>query len=544
MATAGRITKIHPQWRVSFDGVDQGPLPRIGETADLPYLTERIHRLLVHGEDRRADVAVRFDPIREMVPERDRDGVVRLKDDGSPRMIPGRIIGARPVRSLSTARRASDNHGHRVTMRIATGAVAAGWSYQQFERVMLETDSGGRAHVHKIALKGLGRAQRYLEKVWAKATGWVASEGERGDRQACALELVEFRARVEAYPWKGLAGRTDKKNLMYRLDLAEDLKSFIHDASERDIAVGICASRTTVHASNQRLTGTWLRVITLGKGKSAHRWELTDGTAGLESSAANDPQDVCQDWATEGRLTDTPPARCGPVLAHRRSEALSDVQPHTDSRTEARVMAEDAFAFLGLGTSALVMLGALADPDHPAQTLSDVMGRATVSRRTAYRRLAQLMDHGLVDHIGETYQLTAKARRALASPQTSTVWQDIAEAEGTAGTTARRVAVHDAQRKQHRDRLDELAQKRADRAARKAAHDRTPATSTPRPDVADRALVTADGAVVDPVTGEIIPDLYVAEDGRWVWHDDLTHADLTTRLHAARAAYDAEENAA
>lgn len=78
-----------------------------------------------------------------------------------------------------------------------------------------------------------------------------------------------------------------------------------------------------------------------------------------------------------------------------------------DSTVIGRLMGHDAFAHHGLGSSALMLIGALHA--RPAQTIGELIGLASVSRATAYRTLRRLADHGLVHHSGETWSLAPRA---------------------------------------------------------------------------------------------------------------------------------------
>lgn len=57
-------------------------------------------------------------------------------------------------------------------------------------------------------------------------------------------------------------------------------------------------------------------------------------------------------------------------------------------------MGHDAFAHRGLGSAALVIIGALHA--RAAQTVAELVGSSSVSRATLYRTLRRLADHGLV----------------------------------------------------------------------------------------------------------------------------------------------------
>lgn len=189
-------------------------------------------------------------------------------------------------------------------------------------------------------------------------------------------------------------------------------------------------------------------------------------------------------------------------------------QPNTgadiDSRTAGQLMHLDAFAHQGLGSSGLAILASLAERDGQSRT--ELQASASISRPTAYRQLGKLRELGLIRHEGELYHLSPTALEGVGAPTehcTNPVasWTETAERLGTAGTAERRRRHHEAQRTHWRLEQVRLAERR--RAAQQSP--------LPHPAVALPEYVRADGCAIDPITGEVIAGLYVANDGRWIW---------------------------
>jgi hypothetical protein len=204
-------------------------------------------------------------------------------------------------------------------------------------------------------------------------------------------------------------------------------------------------------------------------------------------------------------------------------------------------MGHDAFAHRGLGSSALVIIGALHV--RPAQTVSDLVSAASVSRATAYRTLRRLADHGLVQHIGETWALAPRAVEgfgdsaldAATEPGTwpAQGWDGIAQCYGTAGVAVRRRTLHAVERAAYREVLDQLAEHRS-KATVIVRDGRQVLVPAPRPDEIPSAWQSPDGCVLNPVTGRAAADWRLATDGRLIL---ITAADQRSydELAAAHA---------
>ncbi|WP_328936940.1 helix-turn-helix domain-containing protein [Streptomyces tauricus] len=204
-------------------------------------------------------------------------------------------------------------------------------------------------------------------------------------------------------------------------------------------------------------------------------------------------------------------------------------------------MGHDAFAHHGLGSSALMIIGALTL--HSRQTAAELVGTSSVSRATTYRTLRRLADHGLVHHAGEVWVLTPHALEGLGNsrPEAATGpdarlargWDEIAQRHGTAGIAARRKALHATQRAKYRAALDRIAEHRS--VAVVIVRDgRQVCIPGPRPDEIPSAWHASGGRVLDPLTGRAAPDWRIATDGRLIL---ITPADQRSydELAAAQA---------
>ncbi|MET7725131.1 helix-turn-helix domain-containing protein [Streptomyces mirabilis] len=186
-------------------------------------------------------------------------------------------------------------------------------------------------------------------------------------------------------------------------------------------------------------------------------------------------------------------------------------------------MGHDAFAHHGLGSAALMLISALHQ--RPNQTAVDLVGTSSVSRATTYRTLKRLADHGLVEHNGETWALAPRALEGFGislpdgdtgvTAEPAQGWDTVAEQHGTRGITARRKALHTAQRAAYQEALDRLAEHRS-QAVVIVRDGRQVLVPAPHPDEIPPTWHTPDGRVLDPVTGRPAADWRVATDGRLI----------------------------
>ncbi|REH20574.1 MarR family protein [Streptomyces sp. 2221.1] len=186
-------------------------------------------------------------------------------------------------------------------------------------------------------------------------------------------------------------------------------------------------------------------------------------------------------------------------------------------------MAHDAFAHHGLGSSALLILGALHA--RPNQTVSELVITSSVSRATTYRALRRLAHHGLVLHIGEIWSLAPRALEGFGNSHPEAVtdqhivpahgWDLVAHLCGTAGTAASRAALHAAERVAYREALERLSEHRSKGLVvfRDGHQVLVPAL---RADEVPAPWRGPGGLVIDPATGRIDPAWRVASDGRLI----------------------------
>ncbi|MFF1678810.1 helix-turn-helix domain-containing protein [Streptomyces sp. NPDC058256] len=398
---------------------------------------------------------------------------------------------------------AASDHAWAMTRAVAANAVRVGWNRSAFLQVML--DGPYKAGQHARALqhrRGYDKAAAWLQRAWDGAQQYVRSTDPISTRQDFHAALAAFRARIECTPWKGIAGKTELRNVIARMEICARAGSWDHTVSERDLAERMGCSRTTAHKSNQRLLhAKVLRQLDNGSATEGARWMLISHL----------PSTTSHHWSTP-KEPEAGGAMSGPGV--RQPDTGADI----NTRTASRLMHLDAFAHHGLGGSGLAVLAALAERD--GQTLPELQESATISRPTAYRQLGKLKTLGLIDHAGELYHLSPTALEGIGtqSPHCDDPvagWPETAERLGTAGAGERRRRHHEAQRIHWRREQVRHAERR--RAARQAP--------LPHPAVAQLHYVRADGCAIDPTTGEVIEGLFVASDGCWVWDDGVGDHD-------------------
>ncbi|MFI5864706.1 winged helix-turn-helix domain-containing protein [Streptomyces sp. NPDC051546] len=390
---------------------------------------------------------------------------------------------------------AASDHAWAMTRAVAADAVRVGWDRASFLQVMLDGPYKAGQHARTLQhRRGYDKAATWLQRAWDGAQQYVRSIDPISTRQDFHAALAAFRSRIECTPWKGIAGKTDLRNLVARMDICSRAGSWDHTVSERDLAERMGCSRTTAHNSNQRLLQTkLLRQLDNGSPTEGARWMLISQLPSVTS----------HHWSTP-KGPEAGGAMSGPDV--RQPDTGADL----DSLTAGRLMHFDAFAHHGLGGSGLAVLAALAERD--GQTLSELQASASISRPTAYRHLGKLKALGLIHQEGELHHLSPTALEGIGAPTQEcsdpvTSWTEAAERLGTFGAAERRRRHHEAQRIHWRHEQARLAERR------RAAHQ----NPLPHPAVAQPQHLRADGCAIDPVTGEVIAGLYVANDGHWIW---------------------------
>ncbi|MET7487038.1 helix-turn-helix domain-containing protein [Streptomyces sp. NPDC005538] len=398
---------------------------------------------------------------------------------------------------------AASDHAWAITRAVAADAVRVGWNRPSFIQVMLDGPYKAGQHARTLQhRRGYDKASAWLQRAWDGAQHYVFSTDPISTRQDFHAALTAFRSRVECTPWKGIAGKTDLRNLIARMEICARAGSWDHTVSERDLAERMGCSRTTAHNSNQRLLNAkMLRQLDNGSPTEGARWMLISRL----------PSTTSHHWSTP-KGPEAGGAMSGPDV--RQADTGADI----DSRSAGQLMHLDAFAHHGLGGSGLAILAALAERD--GQSLTELRASASISRSTTYRQLDKLKLLGLIRQEGELNHLSPTALEGIGTQTADCTdpvagWPETAERLGTVGTGERRRRHHEAQRIHWQHEQVRLAERR--QAARRAP--------LPHPAVAQLQYVRADGCVIDPTTGEIIEDLYVATDGRWIFGQELVHGD-------------------
>lgn len=440
-------------------------LPRTGLLAALPPLSSRMHKLLVLGDQDAAYATGNFQ----------RGG----------------------------KNTAASDHAWATTRALAADAVRVGWNRSSFLQVMLDGPYKAGQHARSLQhRRGYDKAAAWLQRAWDGAQHYIRSTDPIDTRQDFHAALAAFRSRIECTPWKGIAGKTDLRNLIARIEICTRAGSWDHTVSERDLAERMGCSRTTAHNSNQRLLHTkMLRQLDNGSPTEGARWMLISRL----------PSTTSHHWSTP-KGPEAGGAMSGPGV--RQPDTGADI----DSRAAGQLMHLDAFAHHGLGGSGLAVLAALAERD--GQSLTELRASASISRPTAYRQLGKLKSLGLIRPEGELYHLSPTALEGIGmqTPHCHDPvagWAETAERLGSAGTGERRRQHHVAQRIHWHRKQVRLAERR--RAARQAP--------LPHPAVAQPQYVRADGCAIKPSTGEVVNGLYVGTDGRWIFGKELVNGD-------------------
>ncbi|GLW50683.1 hypothetical protein Stsp02_63440 [Streptomyces sp. NBRC 14336] len=306
--------------------------------------------------------------------------------------------------ALRGARQGAAEHGHRITAAIACHVARAGGTVDDLTRLLLHPDHEGGRHARHIAVRsGQARALDYIHRVWASASVAVASTAPLESRQHAREVLAALRDRIETTPWPGERGRTALRVLRAHLTFAEIAGGPLHHASERQTAEEAGISRTTLRAVYETVLkpGGWLRRLRVGHGREGSTWYISDGTTSRHDVPAA---------LSRFRTAQYPP---DPALEEWHTPE-TDTGADIDSTVIGRLMGHDAFAHHGLGSTALMILGALRA--RPSQTIGELVRSASVSRATAYRTLRRLADHGLVHHHGETWSLAPRPWKASGKP--------------------------------------------------------------------------------------------------------------------------------
>jgi hypothetical protein len=413
--------------------------------------------------------------------------------------------------ALRQDRQGASDHGHRITAAVACYVARAHGTLDELLHLLMQPDHEGGRHVQTIATRsGHARARDYVQRVWETACALVGSTADVESRHQVHEGLAALRARIETTPWPGERGRTALRVLLAHLNFAEIAGGRRHAASERQAAEEAGISRQTLRAAYATVLkpAGWLRRLKVGRGTEGSTWYLGDGPH-LPVPAA----------PSQSQTTQRPPDEALEEWSPPETAPTADI----DSTVLSHLMAHDAFAHDGLGSSALVILAALHA--NPHQSASDLVATSAVSRATTYRALQRLVALGLVEQTGPLWALAPRALEGTAGnslaeavTQTATSamgWDAVAALCGTTGVGERRRLFHAAERAAYRAALEQLASHR--RRAVVVVHDgRTVVVPSVRPDEIPPSWHAPGGAVVDPSTGLVVPGWRVATDGRLI----------------------------
>lgn len=397
-----------------------------------------------------------------------------LSDRMASLLAKGDTTGDYGVASWGDKRRRSAT-SHAITAAAAAGCARFGWTRSQFLEAMLQRPSPCGDHARQM---GHEQGVRYLDRVWKRALTFIDRQviSCRGDAVA---DLMALRDAIASCTWRGIAGSTALRVLMAHWHAAKRAGGRVYTLSYREAAeIAGCTARTAYLAVKFRLR-RWLRLVERGEGETASTWRLIDGFRAVPGYVAQASNPSFGGAPSGGAI---------------------------DPAVIERLMGLDAFAHRGLGSSSLKILAALHLQSRQAP--KDLTETAMVSLATVYRHLARLAEHGLATKEGDgtLWRLTPLASRAMSDAREG--WDEIASDIGTYGTLWRRQQLHRDERAIWQGYVYPRIQER-----------RMPDVTPVRGDEVDDSWVVDGRRVVDPQTGEIIPNLVVASDHRLLFLD-------------------------
>jgi DNA-binding transcriptional ArsR family regulator len=392
-----------------------------------------------------------------------------------------------------SSKKSKSQHKHAITAAAAAAARRYGWTRDQFTEAMLDWPSAAGRGAREMSMPS---AHRYLDKVWDRAKQLVGHGVQIGSRQDAIMDLIALRDEIVSSTWRGTAGSTALRVLMAFWHAAKRAGGRMFTLSYREAAeIAGCTARTAYLAVNKRLT-KWLRLIETGTADKGSTWYLLRG----DSQDRHSPR---------GAQPGGAPSNVSPV---RNGEL--------DGAVIERLMGLDAFAHRGLGASSLKLLAALRLRDR--QSVAELTDTAMVSTATAYRHLPRLAEHGLVAREEGLWILTETAAEALSEGWEG--WDTVAAEIGTYGTAWRRQQAHKDQRAVWHGMVVPRLRAR-----------QMPDVVPIRGDEVQEDWVL-DGCAINPATGEIIEDLVVASDGRFLLVVDEPDYDELLRRNALACA--------
>ncbi|THA72435.1 ArsR family transcriptional regulator [Streptomyces sp. A0642] len=399
----------------------------------------------------------------------------------------------------SSSKHKKSDHRHAVTAAVATACVRFGWGQSQFVEAMLDTPAkAGNNARNMVHRKGRQHGVTYLERVWERAQDLVGDTRIIASRPDAHFDLLALRDRIASAHWKGTAGSSAMRVMMAHWHAAYRAGGRKYTLSHREAAeIAGCTARTAYLCATKRLP-RWLQCTEVGSGDKGSTWILLDGPSQQRPTSMG--------AQPEGGTSSVSELRNGEL----------------DGAVVGRLMGLDAFAHRGLGSSSLKLVAALHLRDQ--QSVSELIEAATVSQATAYRHLNRLAEHGLAFCINGIWELTQTTRAALQGVWEG--WDQVAAEVGTYGTSWRRQQRHQDERAVWRGMvIPRMRERRASNVIPIRGDEVKPG-------------YVVDGMVVDPMTGEIIDGLVVADDGRFMLlDDDLDYDELTRRARESQMMY-------
>ncbi|MFD7735861.1 MarR family transcriptional regulator [Kitasatospora phosalacinea] len=329
-----------------------------------------------------------------------------------------------------------------MTSAIAFSFARAGADRLALQDVLLASPAPGGALLRDLArAKGHDHAVRYLDRVWRRAVRKTGESEPIRERRDAVVALAELRTAIEVFPWAGQAGQTDRANLLFRLGMCERSGGMDHDVSQRQLALGIGASESTVKRSDKRLQAAgWLWRVQRGSSEGSSKWRLGRPVGGAVEVSS--PVDHHRQGGHEA------PGYLDGVN-RRQASATEPAAPSQDPaeldfRLLSDLMGRDAFRARGLGRTCAEVLSALAHRD--GQSALELAASTRRHRATVHARLARLLAHDLVVKVGELYHLADGVLDAPAArPQGNRMpawrpadrWDDVAAELGVFGASYR-----------------------------------------------------------------------------------------------------------
>ncbi|MEU9405631.1 MarR family winged helix-turn-helix transcriptional regulator [Streptomyces sp. NPDC048281] len=386
----------------------------------------------------------------------------------------------------ASSTRTKAQHRHAILCAAAAGAVRAGWSRDQFSEAMITWPSLPGSFVREMSQAS---AERHLDKIWGRVLHHVRTTRVVDSRQESVVDLIALRDTIaSASSWRGTPRSTELRVLMAHWHAAKKSGGRMYTLAYREAAESAgCETRTAYLATQRLITSGWLRHVDAATADKGTTWYIRDGSQQRHT------------------LREAQPGGAESNVSELRNGGL-------DGAVIERLMSLDAFAHRGLGSSSLKLLAALHLRDP--QSVAELTDTAMVSPATAYRHLPRLAEHGLVVREAGLWKLTETAAEALSGAWEG--WDTVAAEIGTYGTAWRRQQTHKDQRAVWRGMVIPRLRER-----------RMPDVQPVRGDEVSRTWRWGN-EIIDPTTGEIIPDIAIASDGRLILtEEELSYEELT-----------------